>query len=493
MSLLLTVYNTSAWKILTDSIGLPLINETTPVVHTKVAALQPIQELPTVSALLLGLSTGQALWVATVQAEHYLANAIENGISLADAAKAWELKTSTLLNLQRQQRKSLKLFNLHQALAQPNEFRELFSEVKIAEYSAQPTISNFPLLVACQYLAQQPELCALNIRLQASVLPLFDSEKLVLNLDQILLQNHSSTAVLHERDVVISQLHQVQEQLESFSIERDQLRQNLEKTKAEHLNEQKKASQSELQLKKVSEEFNKANQQIEKLLAELNTLQEKRSELESQLKTSSEERDLILNQLHQVQEQLEQYYINLQSEQQSNKHALLARDKQQAKEVTKLENEIRKTKARAANAEFSGQQLQSELNRVRKSISWKAGIPVRVIGRLIRKADPVREKLMQEVGLLLTSEYFDVDWYLRIYTDVAESQMNPAEHYLLYGAKEGRLPGPLFDGNWYLQHYPDVAATDSNPLLHFIMYGQQEGRSSSPLMLTNNQNTEDQA
>lgn len=493
MSLLLTVYNTPAWKTLTDSIGLPLINDTTPVVHTKLAALQPIQELPTVSALLLGLSTGQALWVATVQAEHYLANAIENGISLADAAKAWELKTNTLLNLQRQQRQRLKLFNLHQALAQPNEFRECFSELKISEFSAQAINSSLPLLVACQYLAQQPELRDLNTRLQASVLPLLDSEKLVLNLDQILLQNHSSTVALHERDVVIFQLHQVQEQLETLNLERDQLVQSLEKTNTEHLNEQKKASQSEFELTRVNEDFNKAKQQIEKLLAELNSAREKHSQLESQLETSNEERDLILTQLQQVQEQLEQHYVALQSEQQTNKHALLARDKQQAKEVTKLENEIRKTKARAANAEFSGQQLQSELNRVRKSISWKAGIPVRVIGRLIRKADPVREKLMQEVGLLLTSEYFDVDWYLRIYTDVAESQMNPAEHYLLYGAKEGRLPGPLFDGNWYLQHYPDVAAVDANPLLHFIMYGQQEGRSSSPLMLTNNHNTEDQA
>lgn len=498
MSLLLTVYNTPTWKTFVNVSGLPVIDEATLLVNSNTAILQPAQSLPIVSALLSGLSSGQTLWIAVVQAEHFLANVIENGNTLEEAAQAWEQLTNGLLGLQRQQRKKLHLFNLHQALAQPTQLRLLLSsEVVINDYSEQSVNSNLSLLAACQYLVQRPELQALNIRLQASVLPLCDSEKLILNIDQILLQSYITCAAANERDVIQSQLQQVQEQLESnlvtnaaqltiIGTERDREQQMLREIETALHTEQKVRIKFESNLKTTIEER-------DSLLSQLHQMQDQLKQFESDLKSTSEERDLLLSQLHQVQEQLEQYYLSLQTEQQSNKHALLARDKQQAKEITKLEAELRKTKARAANAEFAGQLLQQELDKLRKSISWKAATPVRALGRLVRKNDPAREKLVQDIGLLLTSEYFDVDWYMRTYTDVTESQINPAEHYLLHGAAEGRLPGPLFDGNWYLQHYPDVSAANMNPLLHFILYGQQEGRNSSPILLTNNsQDVEEQ-
>jgi hypothetical protein len=470
MSLLLTVYNTPTWKTFVNVSGLPLINEATPLVNSNSAILQPAQSLPTVSALLSGLSSGQTLWLAVVQAEHFFANAIDNGNTLEEAAQAWEQLTNSLLGLQRQQRKKLQLFNLHQALAQPAQFRLLLSpDVIIKDYPEQTFTSSLSMLAASQYLVQHPELQALNVRVQASVLPLCDNEKLILNIDQILLQSHAISAAANARDLVQSQLQQVQEQLESNLVT------------------------SATQLASVNTECERQQQKLEKIEAELYAERKARTQLESNLKTTSEERDLLMAQLHQVQEQLEQYYLALQAEQQNNKHILIARDKQQAREVTKLEAELRKTKARAANAEYAGLLLQKELDKLKKSMSWKAATPVRILGRLVRRSDPEREKLVQDIGLLLTSEYFDVDWYLRTYTDVAESQINPAEHYLLHGAAEGRLPGPLFDGNWYLQHYPDVGAADMNPLLHFILYGQQEGRNSSPILLTNNsQDVEEQ-
>jgi hypothetical protein len=83
----------------------------------------------------------------------------------------------------------------------------------------------------------------------------------------------------------------------------------------------------------------------------------------------------------------------------------------------------------------------------------------------------------------MTSEYFDIIWYLQSYPDVAESGINPAEHYLCFGADEGRAPGPLFDSNWYLSQYPDVAENEVNPLLHYVKFGAQEGRTASPKLL----------
>ncbi|SFQ25760.1 glycosyltransferase [Variovorax sp. 770b2] len=74
------------------------------------------------------------------------------------------------------------------------------------------------------------------------------------------------------------------------------------------------------------------------------------------------------------------------------------------------------------------------------------------------------------------SPYFDRDWYLSTYPDVASSGIDPAQHYALHGAFEGREPGPWFSGTQYLRNYEDVAASKMNPLLHYVHFGAQEGR-----------------
>ena len=38
--------------------------------------------------------------------------------------------------------------------------------------------------------------------------------------------------------------------------------------------------------------------------------------------------------------------------------------------------------------------------------------------------------------------YFDADWYLQYYPDVAKAGVNPYQHYLTHGQFEGRQPGP---------------------------------------------------
>jgi hypothetical protein len=54
-----------------------------------------------------------------------------------------------------------------------------------------------------------------------------------------------------------------------------------------------------------------------------------------------------------------------------------------------------------------------------------------------------------EAGLIRASGLFDVDWYLAQYPDVAESGLDPIDHYLRIGAALGYNPNPLFDTNYY--------------------------------------------
>ncbi|MHB8287554.1 MAG: rhamnan synthesis F family protein, partial [Caulobacteraceae bacterium] len=90
-----------------------------------------------------------------------------------------------------------------------------------------------------------------------------------------------------------------------------------------------------------------------------------------------------------------------------------------------------------------------------------------------------RERLAIE-----SSRIFDPDFYLRRYPDLAASGVDPLEHFLRFGAQEGRLPSPVFDPGWYVETYPDVAANGHNPLAHYILFGAAEGRDPNPMFST---------
>src|SRR3546814_1348141 len=75
------------------------------------------------------------------------------------------------------------------------------------------------------------------------------------------------------------------------------------------------------------------------------------------------------------------------------------------------------------------------------------------------------------------STWFHVDWYLAQYLDVGRMELDPVAHYVDFGWKEGRKPGPGFDTVHYLKSYPDVVASGMNPLFHFIRHGEGEERS----------------
>ena len=62
--------------------------------------------------------------------------------------------------------------------------------------------------------------------------------------------------------------------------------------------------------------------------------------------------------------------------------------------------------------------------------------------------------------------------------------MNPAVHYLRFGAAERRDPHPLFDTDWYLAQNPDVAEAGMNPAVHYLRFGATEGRDPNPLFDT---------
>lgn len=85
--------------------------------------------------------------------------------------------------------------------------------------------------------------------------------------------------------------------------------------------------------------------------------------------------------------------------------------------------------------------------------------------------------LKDDVALIRSSKFFDAEWYSQEYRDVVDLAIDPAEHYLRYGALLLRNPSEKFDTAFYVENNSDVASSNINPLLHFLRFGSAEGRS----------------
>ena len=85
-------------------------------------------------------------------------------------------------------------------------------------------------------------------------------------------------------------------------------------------------------------------------------------------------------------------------------------------------------------------------------------------------ASPVDYRL----ALLKESEWFDADWYLQQYPDIDSAGLNAADHYLNFGAAEGRQPGPLFDEGYYLSQLNEPLNQPSG-FLHYLVEGKLTG------------------
>ena len=61
---------------------------------------------------------------------------------------------------------------------------------------------------------------------------------------------------------------------------------------------------------------------------------------------------------------------------------------------------------------------------------------------------------------------FDSAYYLTTYPDIAAAGVDPFEHYLFWGYREGRNPSAKFDTRYYQRRYLD-GELEENPLLHY--------------------------
>lgn len=83
-----------------------------------------------------------------------------------------------------------------------------------------------------------------------------------------------------------------------------------------------------------------------------------------------------------------------------------------------------------------------------------------------------------DFDLLVASDLLDEEWYLIANSDVMQSGMGAARHFLIAGARENRDPSPTFSTSGY-RHAFGLDA-DENPLLHYLQKGKLEGAECLP-------------
>ncbi len=79
-----------------------------------------------------------------------------------------------------------------------------------------------------------------------------------------------------------------------------------------------------------------------------------------------------------------------------------------------------------------------------------------------------------------TTDLLDPNFYLIHGFDVLEADLDPINHFCLFGWREARKPNLYFDTTWYLAANPDVAELQVNPLSHYILHGEKQGRCPIP-------------
>jgi len=203
---------------------------------------------------------------------------------------------------------------------------------------------------------------------------------------------------------------------------------------------QKTIEANEFKIKELNDLVESANSEIgllKKQLKEQNALIKDIPAKEKKAQETGQENELLLLQLHQVQEKLEHYYL---------KYSEVSKQKKQTRPTSCPEKQSDKGFKQPGlfSSYFSGKK---------------------------------REKTeMKQAEILRTSGDFDSEWYLTVYQDVAEAGVDPILHYLRFGADEGRNPSPNFSTCDYLSTYVDVADQGMNPLYHYVLFGREEGR-----------------
>ncbi|WP_444924267.1 hypothetical protein ACJJH9_03115 [Microbulbifer sp. DLAB2-AF] len=102
---------------------------------------------------------------------------------------------------------------------------------------------------------------------------------------------------------------------------------------------------------------------------------------------------------------------------------------------------------------------------------------------LINKAKEVNFVGDLRKNKILIENEFDEKYYLKQNPDVLNFEISAIDHYIRFGAKEGRNPNCYFETNFYITECGDsrVINGELNPFAHYITYGREQLLNPRPI------------
>ncbi|MFW7381314.1 MAG: hypothetical protein ACOH5I_21045 [Oligoflexus sp.] len=249
------------------------------------------------------------------------------------------------------------------------------------------------------------------------------------------------------------------------------------------------------ELEKEYQEYLELNQKLKSQHAD-EQKQHQVVEADERIKNITEENDMVIAQLHSVQEELERYYLKFKAkESEADK---LTRELQRYQGVSDLpavvevpvpkkvlRKKIRPLFSQSYYQQFAGKQRRPLQHYLRKG--WKDLLSPHPLfdSKFYMERNKLPNLKVSPLEHFIATGHryaysphplFDIRHYWTEYPDVKEKDTNALLHYLKFGWKESRNPHPEFETDWYLNEYPDVKEGGMNPLLHYVLHGQAEGR-----------------
>jgi FkbM family methyltransferase len=182
------------------------------------------------------------------------------------------------------------------------------------------------------------------------------------------------------------------------------------------------------------------------------------------------------------------------------KKRLSAEKKKNADHIAQVGAEIlalRDDCARATDLHKDAIKLSKKVRKLPFSIFFKVSQKYRRLTRRISRSVDLPDQISNRIGSILhildlgdgpisqpdnlsdtIRPYFDADFYLATYAGVKEANIDPLDHYISHGWKEGRDPTPDFSTSYYLAMNSDVVKLGVNPFWHYITSGKKEGRAA---------------
>lgn len=100
------------------------------------------------------------------------------------------------------------------------------------------------------------------------------------------------------------------------------------------------------------------------------------------------------------------------------------------------------------------------------------------ISAIVRREQPPLSEadITNATAVIRALNAFDTDYYYANNTDVRGVDIDPLDHYVRFGEREGRSPHPDFDPNYYLLCNADVRRVVPCAYPHYLEFGRHEGR-----------------